>query len=389
MDCCWTTAPIGSVVENGEVSYGVVQPGGHDPNGVPIVRVKDLGSGTIDTKEPLRIAPSVSKIHSRTILRGGEVLVSVVGTVGLASVVPSGLAGWNVARAVAVLKPASVTARWLQLCFSVPSVQQSIQGYLNTTVQATLNLSDLKKIQIPIASNAEMNAISEVLGALDDKIAINDRILALLDELVRASYQLLPNSGQTLRNIANQVRVQVDPDAVNPCTRYVGLEHLPRRRAWANEFGYAADVSSAKSAFSGGDVLFGKLRPYFHKVISAGYSGICSTDIIVLRAKDPALAGLVLAAASSDEAIRACTASSEGTRMPRTSWKDLGAVQIRNPGGAAAMEFSESVMLHSRFAHTLIEESAVLARTRDELLPLLMSGKLRVKDAEKKVEAIV
>jgi type I restriction enzyme S subunit len=344
-----------------------------------------IGAGKINSEARARIRKGVGAPR--------DVILSHKGTVGRVAVAPPDSPDFVCSPQTTFwrsLDESILSQRYLRYVMVSGDFTRQLDMLKGQTDMAPyVSLSDQRSMEIELPDMPTQRAIAEVLGVLDDKIATNERILVLLDELIRASYQLLPNSIHALRDIADQVRVQVDPDSVGPRTRYIGLEHLPRRRAWANQFGHAADVSSAKFAFSDGDVLFGKLRPYFHKVVSAGYNGICSTDIIVLRAKDPVLAGLVLAAASSDEAIRACTASSEGTRMPRTSWKDLAAVQIRDPEGASAEEFSESVILHSKYAQALIEESAALARTRDELLPLLMSGKLRVKDAEKKVEAIV
>ena len=70
-----------------------------------------------------------------------------------------------------------------------------------------------------------------------------------------------------LASIAVNVRDQVDPKNLAKETPYVGLEHVPRRSMWLSNFETAAKVTSAKAMFRAGDVLFGKLRPYFHKVV--------------------------------------------------------------------------------------------------------------------------
>ncbi|MBC7306768.1 MAG: hypothetical protein H5T80_07510 [Dietzia sp.] len=148
-------------------------------------------------------------------------------------------------------------------------------------------------------------------------------------------------------------------------------------------------MTSAKAAFREGDVLFGKLRPYFHKVVAAPKPGICSTDVLVLRARESALRGFVLAALASDATVAAATASSEGTRMPRTSWKDLAAVEVAWPGSSAAEAFSSEVEALRATVEARLAENLTLAPTRDALLPALMSGTLRVRDAERVVEEVV
>jgi len=167
------------------------------------------------------------------------------------------------------------------------------------------------------------------------------------------------------------------------------LEHVPRRLMWLDASGTADAVTSTKAAFRRGDVLFGKLRPYFHKVVAAPEGeGICSTDILVVRPRARALEGFVLAAVASDMTVESCTAASEGTRMPRTSWKGLAAVEVPWPGEAAVEELSAKITALGQRVESGIAENESLSGLRDALLPQLMSGKIRVKDAERVVEGV-
>ena len=262
--------------------------------------------------------------------------------------------------------------------------------FLNVgSASPTLNRNHIHPLPVWWPSSTIQRAVAEVLGALDDKIAANDRALSVGDSLVRADFARLSGEPITLENLVTSVREQIDPKSRPEATPYVGLEHVPRRRMWLQEFGTANMVSSAKSSFQEGDVLFGKLRPYFHKVVQAAFSGIASTDILVLRAKRPELAGLALAAASSDGAVAAATGTADGTRMPRANWSVLKEVRVPWPGDAEAVRFSRRVDSIARLAAGLTAETRALGSTRDELLPLLMSGRLHVKDAEKVVAEVV
>lgn len=265
--------------------------------------------------------------------------------------------------------------------------------FLNVgSASPTLNRNHLHPLPVSWPSLPEQKAIAEVLGALDDKIAANLRIAAIADELVRAwytSWAARAPGAMPLSALAEHHRVAVDPASMPPTTPYVGLEHLPRRSMWLPDSAVASGVTSGKSVFSEGDVLFGKLRPYFHKVVGAAADGICSTDILVIRANDPDLRGLVLAAAASDEAVALATASSEGTRMPRTNWKDLATLAVPWHDEASARALSADVRGMWAMTSSKFIENARLASLRDALLPLLVSGKVRVKDAEKVVEGVV
>ncbi len=108
------------------------------------------------------------------------------------------------------------------------------------------------------------------------------------------------------------------PDAV-----YIGLEHLASGRFLPVGTGKASEVRSHKSAFRPGDVLYGKLRPYLDKAVLAGNEGVCTTELLVLRAKegvDPRfVAGVVHSPAFVEYAVSGVT----GVQHPRTSWPHI------------------------------------------------------------------
>jgi len=270
--------------------------------------------------------------------------------------------------------------------------QDSIRRFAYGSVHMTMYFPEAKALHVLLPSAGEQRAIAEVLGALDDKIAANRRILEHADALVRSRYArvvALTDRVVPLSDVASNIRRQVRPEDIEPDSTYVGMEHVPRRQMWIETTGIGSDATSAKAAFEVGDVLFGKLRPYFHKVAYAPTAGVCSTDILVVRAKDRALRGLVLGACTADETVAAAVAASEGTRMPRAKWADIAVVPVPDPESTAVREFSADVVECAEAMSAHVMENERLAATRDALLPLLMSGKVRVKDVEREVEELV
>ena len=112
---------------------------------------------------------------------------------------------------------------------------------------------------------------------------------------------------------------------------YVGLEHIGEGSLSLIDIGKATDVTSAKSQFQCGDVLFGKLRPYFRKVIRARFDGICSTDIWVVRPADGVDPGWLFYLMASQEFVDHATLGSEGTRMPRAKWEHVSRYPVQLP----------------------------------------------------------
>ncbi|MBI2842373.1 MAG: restriction endonuclease subunit S [Armatimonadetes bacterium] len=95
--------------------------------------------------------------------------------------------------------------------------------------------------------------------------------------------------------------------------------------------GSADQVTSIKSRFRKGDILFGKLRPYFRKVVIAPFDGVCSTDIWVVRPRQGIDQRYLFYWMASYEFIEESTRASEGTRMPRAQWEFISRIEKRVP----------------------------------------------------------
>lgn len=263
----------------------------------------------------------------------------------------------------------------------------------------------------------EQRAIAAVLGSLDDKIDLNRRMNATLEATARAifkawfvDFEALPaEAGRrepvsmvaeraavyrsssaagslppgwregSLGDVATNPRRGVGADEIAPLTAYIGLEHMPRRSIALSDWGTSDGLESNKFAFRAGEILFGKLRPYFHKVGVAPVEGVCSTDILVVSPLQPEWEGFVLGHISSDEFVAYTDASSAGTKMPRTNWGDMARYPLALPPPEAARRYTEVVRPMIKRIISNIHEARTLAALRDTLLPKLLSGEVRVK----------
>jgi type I restriction enzyme S subunit len=116
---------------------------------------------------------------------------------------------------------------------------------------------------------------------------------------------------------------------------------------------------------------------------------VYATDILVVAPKRQDFFGFVLGHVSSDALVQYANAVSTGTKMPRVGWKDLARYSIVLPSLTVAGRF-DAVMrpMVDRISSSILE-SRDLAVLRDTLLPKLLSGKIRVKDAGKIAERVV
>ena len=126
-----------------------------------------------------------------------------------------------------------------------------------------------------------------------------------------------------LGECAGQRTEKVIPTTIDT-RRYVALEHFAQGRPAILGWSSAGSATSAKTVFFAGDVLFGKLRPNLKKAAAARFDGVCSTDILPLFGKDGLDSAYLLQLAQWDRFQQHAVATASGTKMPRTSWKQLG-----------------------------------------------------------------
>jgi type I restriction enzyme S subunit len=172
------------------ISVGVMYPGKHDPTGVKLLRVSDLINDRINPNPEFKITAKVNHEYRRTILEGGELLISLVGDVGRVAVVPYWAKGWNPARAIAVLRFLNPDdAEFVRLVLQTKSLKKIMFSWSNTTVQTTLNLKEIKELPIPYPPANQRKAIVSILSAFDDKIELNRRMNRTLEAMAKALFK--------------------------------------------------------------------------------------------------------------------------------------------------------------------------------------------------------
>lgn len=170
---------LGDLVMPGrKASYGVLVPGDDVPGGVPFVRVGDLSDRMINTASLKRISPSIAARYPRTCLKGGEVLLSLVGTIGRTAVVPHDLAGANTARALAVLPVREdVDPRYVAIALSPHRVTAELTNLSHEVARKTLNLEDVRKYTIPVPVQAQQLKIIDFVETAEMRIAAVEHLV--------------------------------------------------------------------------------------------------------------------------------------------------------------------------------------------------------------------
>ena len=261
-----------------------------------------------------------------------------------------------------------------------------------------LTLKILQSIDVPTMDIVSQEKIAAVLSAHDDLIENNKRRISLLEEMVEEIYREwfvrfrfpgherakvvkgVPSGWevQTLGSFSDEIRRGVKKKNLPDDERYVGLEHIPRHSIALRSWTTADTVESDKLLFKERDILFGKIRPYLHKVAIAHFSGACSSDTIVLRPKKKCYEGYLLFTVFSDTFVELATVASKGTKMPRADWGFLKKLQLIVPHEELLGRYQAQFDIVFTQIANLLHSNLLLTTSRDLLLPRLISGKLPV-----------
>lgn len=252
----------------------------------------------------------------------------------------------------------------------------------------TLNRNDLNKYKIRIPKPHIQQQIAEILGRYDELIETHQQQIKILELIAQEIYremfvrridkENLPSNWKEmcLGEIAKESRQVIKIEDVVEETRYVGLEHLSIKSLVIKDFGFAEDVDSDKLKFEKGDILFGKIRPYLHKVCLSHFKGICSSDTIVIKPTFENILGFLIFTVFDATFIEFADKISNGTKMPRAEWKVLKTYKIIVPDDNSLKKFDKIFTPMFANISNLQSQISKLQEMRDKLLPRLLNGEL-------------
>lgn len=279
------------------------------------------------------------------------------------------------------------------------------------TLRASLNEQIFSYLQLILPEYSEQVKFGNLLYSLNQKIEINNRINAELEAMAKTLYDYwfvqfdfpdengkpykssggkmvyskalkreIPAGWEVfnLNKLVDLIKGNISPSEVDRNIPYVGLEHISRKSIVLSNWSTPEDISSEKTKFKKNDILFGKIRPYFHKVAAALFDGITSTDTIVLRAKQINYYGLALETVFSEKFIEAATQGATGSKMPRADWNVLQSYKVAIPNNDLLDAYQKIFNIALRKIELSVMENQRLAELRDWLLPMLMNGQVRV-----------
>jgi type I restriction enzyme, S subunit len=397
------TVTVGSLLSDERgISVGVMYPGEDTPEGVPLIRVADIIDSRISHRVNYRISAEVHDQYRRTELVGGECLITLVGRPGIAVKVPDEFSGWNVARALAVLRlrePAAVD--YFVYAVASPQVQHTIRNWCNTTVQATLNLKEIRALPLPWPDKGTRQAIAATLGALDDKIELNRRMNDTLEAMARTIFKDWFVDFGPIRAKMDGCAPYLTPEIWSLFPNTLDKDRKPegwgeRRVEDILELAYGKALKASERV-PGLIPVYGSggITGYHNEALVNGPSIVVGRKgtvgslywedrsffpidtVFYVKPKAPLtfcfyhLQTLGLEGMNTDAAV------------PGLNRNNVYRLPVPWSGNELRDQFDDWVMPIRQRMRANSDESEALTATRDFLLPKLMSGEVRVDEAEK------
>jgi len=347
--------------------------------GHPYIAIPDIQDGRVRLEKVRRISFSDLELWTRrTAPRAGDILVTRRGRVGDTAPIPANTR-CAIGQNLVLLRSDGETVRqdFLRWAVRGPQWWAEVTRLMNVgAVFSSLNVRDIARIEIPIPEPQEQQAIADVLGGIDAKLAVNNRIIRTTMSLMTARYaQSLDDVSAESVAVESLVRKLVQPRKLSKLD-VSGDGTVPIfDQSDGGLLGYASGDGCLMASPSQPVLYFGdhtcKLR-------------ISTQDFFAGPNTIPFVGDGV------ETAILFCAL--EGVQKHeeyKRHWQSLMKKRVVLPSAGHQNELVDIFASFLALRGSLQAENRHLVALRDTLLPELMSGRLRVKDAEKKIEEVV
>lgn len=269
----------------------------------------------------------------------------------------------------------------IQMAIPTKEEQNSIVSFLDKEIENIEKLIEKKQTFIDTLKEKRISIISNaVTKGLKTDAVLKDSQIEWLGQI--------PNNWDIKRlkyatNLINQ-KTETTEDSDELSMQYIGLENIIpfRGEISIGEVSYSPDGIS--NTFKKDDVLFGKLRPYLAKAFIAGFDGICTSELLVLRPNNLINKEFLLYVILSDGFLKLVNSSTYGSKMPRASWDFIGSIVIPIPNIEEQLEIVEFLKFELVNIDKIIykTEQAIekIEEYKTALISSVVTGKIKVQE---------
>lgn len=289
------------------------------------------------------------------------------------------------------------------------------EDLISTAISSMVGASGRQRADIKSIYEYEVNApdlkvqthIASILSAYDDLIENNEKRIKVLDEMAQllyaewfkklkfpghekvkmvdsgTEYGLIPEGWEvgSLDNISTLMKRKyiMEDDIDLPL---VDMSRINSHSLSITNTGHSSELSTSRIIFEEYDILFGSIRPYLYKVALAPFKGVTNVSVFVLRAQESYLKAFQAVTLYREETVKWANHHSAGTKMPVIKWELFKKMPVLIPEKDILEKFEDVVGSVLDLINELSILNKNLSKTRDLLIPQLVTGKRELKHAK-------
>ena len=378
--------------------------------GFPSIRTPNIGRGRLKLKHVNRVSEEIYKQWTRrAVPKVKDLILAREAPIGNVAIVPEKIKLCLGQRTV-LIRPNKnkIYPEYLLYLLLGDKIQHRIIAISSGATVPHLNMADIRKLKLPsLPLYKTQQQIASILSAYDDLIENNNRRITILEEMAQRIYKewfvdfhypghendklveselgMIPKDWQIKRldEIVTFINSTTSAGDHLRNLYYLPIDCLPKKSLCVREVKSWIEAQSSLQLFEKGDILFGAMRPYFHKVIVSPFNGVTRKTCFVLRSKDKSFSSYSALTMFQDSSVAYANSHTKGSTIPYTVWNNgLDKMPVIMPVQSLLNIFKAIVDPMLKEIHNFFYQYQNLRQTRDLLLPKLISGKVDVSELE-------
>lgn len=250
--------------------------------------------------------------------------------------------------------------------------------------QTGVDIDSLYKYPVLLPEKEYQKKVVDLLKGIDDKIELNNKLRDNIEKMLWQAWIHDTNiKGKEYKMRPLSYLCDVINDSINPYEmpdkefNYYTIPDFDSTGTYVSELG--GNIKSNKNKVANNDILVSKLNPWFRRVVLVNCDAISSTEFVAFRAQNIAYRNFLYALFISEPFRTFASTNATGTsnshkRIDPEIMKDF---KIRM-NLDVIKEYGEWADIYVRKIINIVDQNYSLSKTRDFLLPMLMSGQIKI-----------
>jgi type I restriction enzyme S subunit len=373
--------------------------------GVPFLRSQNITAFRLNLDDIKFVPPDFHQKLRKSALQPGDVAVVRTGYPGTACVIPSTFTELNCADLVVITPSKELNPYYLAAIFNSAWGVASVAGNLVGVAQQHFNIGAARELEVSLPPRPAQDRIADILSAYDELMENSQRRIRILEAMARALYrewfvyfrfpghEKLPRVASPLGDIPKswEMKKLVDVAEVNRAQinsrnapdelHYIDISSVsPGQIDTITTYAFADAPGRERRIVQQGDVLWSCVRPNRRshaQVMHPEPNTIASTGFAVLTATKVPFTFLHLAT-TTDDFVGYLTNNATGAAYPAVTAATFEKAALLIPPAPLLKKFGEATIPMAKQIHTLQRRIQNLRRTRDLLLPRLLSAQIQL-----------